>query len=79
MHDAGHEAYGDNHPRFGIPGGENDVDELADYLRELLQAGFLSTTRRPILSFEVKPLAGESVEALIAGSKRTLAAAWADV
>jgi len=76
MRDPGHEAYGDNHPRFGAPGGENDVPQLADYLRALLDAGFLSTTWRPILSFEVKPLEGESVEALIAGSKRTLAAAW---
>ena len=77
MHDAGHEAYGDNHPRFGVPGGENDVAELADYLRELRAAGYLHPRRRPVLSFEVKPLAGESVEALIAGSLRTLAEAWA--
>lgn len=76
MRDAAHEAYGDSHPRFGVPGGENDVPQLADYLRALLDAGFLSTTWRPILSFEVKPLKGESVEALVAGSKRTLAAAW---
>jgi len=79
LRDAGHEAYGDNHPRFGIPGGENDVPQLADFLRELLRVGFLDKTRRPILSFEVKPLRGESVEALIAGSKRTLRAAWATV
>jgi sugar phosphate isomerase/epimerase len=79
MRDPTHEAYGDSHPRFGVPGGENDAPELAAYLRELLAAGFLSETRRPILSFEVKPLHGESVEALIAGSKRTLAQAWAAV
>ena len=79
MHDAEHEAYGDNHPRLGLPAGENDVLELADYLRELRRSGFLDPRRRPILSFEVKPLAGESVEALIAGSKRTLDAAWAAV
>ena len=74
-----HEAYGDNHPPFGIPEGENDTFELAEYLRELLDCGFLDKGRRPLLSFEVKPLAGESVEAVIAGSKRTLAAAWAAV
>ncbi|MFW6163578.1 MAG: sugar phosphate isomerase/epimerase family protein [Planctomycetota bacterium] len=79
MQDAGHEAYGDNHPRLGLPGGENDVPELTAYLSELLAAGCLDPQRRPILSFEVKPLAGESVEALIAGSKRTLARAWAAV
>ncbi|NQT50644.1 TIM barrel protein, partial [bacterium] len=76
MRDASHPAYGDHHPRFGVPGGENDVLELAEYLRALLDAGFLDKARRPILSFEVKPLEGECVEALIAGSKRTLRAAW---
>jgi len=79
MHDAGHEAYGDNHPRLGVPGGENDVPELTDYLRELLHAGYLDKRQRPILSFEVKPLTGESVEALIAGCKRALDQAWAAV
>ncbi len=79
MRDPAHEAYGDSHPRFGVPGGENDTAELAAYLRALLDAGFLNRAQRPVLSFEVKPLKGESVEALIAGSKRTLAAAWAAV
>ena len=79
MHDAGHEAYGDSHPRFGVPAGENDVPELTEYLRELKAAGYLDKSRRPVLSFEVKPLAGESVAALIAGSKRALDEAWAAV
>jgi sugar phosphate isomerase/epimerase len=79
MRDPAHPAYGDNHPRFGVPGGENDVLELAEYLRALLDARFLDPVRRPILSFEVKPLAGESADALIAGSLRTLADAWAAV
>lgn len=79
VEDPAHEAYGDAHPRFGIPGGENDAGELAEFLRELLDCGFLDPERRPIVSFEVKPLRGESVEALIAGSKRTLLEAWAMV
>jgi sugar phosphate isomerase/epimerase len=74
--DPDHPAYGDTHPRFGLPGGENDVLELAEFLRQLLGSGFLARERRPILSFEVKPLPGESVDALIAGSKRTLRQAW---
>ncbi|MFP4057284.1 MAG: sugar phosphate isomerase/epimerase family protein [Candidatus Brocadiia bacterium] len=79
MHDSEHEAFGDNHPRFGVPGGENDVPQLTAFLRKLLHSGYLDPVRRPIVSFEVKPLLGESVEALIAGSKRTLAEAWAAV
>jgi sugar phosphate isomerase/epimerase len=74
--DPNHPAYGDTHPRFGLPGGENDVLELAEFLRQLLGSGFLARERRPVLSFEVKPLPGESVDALIAGSKRTLKQAW---
>lgn len=81
MRHPAHEAYGDNHPRFGLAEGENGVAELAAYLRSLLDAGLLRCRsagwERPIVSFEVKPLEGESAEALLAGSKRALAAAWA--
>lgn len=69
-------AYGDNHPRFGFPGGENDVEELAEYLRVLLRIGFLNKENPPIVSFEVKPLAGEDTEIVIANGKRTLNLAW---
>lgn len=76
MDDASHPAYGDNHPRFGAPGTRNDVKELTEYLRPLLDNGYLSTKNRRVLSFEVKPMAGEDSEAIIAGSKRTLDEAW---
>ncbi|HRI89953.1 MAG TPA: TIM barrel protein [Candidatus Hydrogenedentes bacterium] len=76
MDDPTHPAYGDNHPRFGAPGGRNDIAELTEYLRALLASGYLSTTVRRVLSFEVKPMQGEDAEAVIAGSKRTLDAAW---
>jgi len=76
MDDPGHEAYGDNHPRFGAPGTRNGVPELAEFLRGLLDIGYLSQENRGILSFEVKPMSGESAEAVIAGSKRALLEAW---
>lgn len=76
MDDATHPAYGDNHPRFGAPGTRNDVKELAEYLRALLDNGYLSSKNRRVLSFEVKPMAGEDSESIIAGSKRTLDQAW---
>ena len=53
--DPGFDAYGDNHPRFGFPGGANDVDEVVEYLKVLLSIGFLNTDDPPVLSFEVKP------------------------
>jgi len=76
IRDPKHPAYGDNHPRFGCEGGENGVPELAAFLRALLDVGYLDPKRRPIVSFEVKPMAGESSGAVIANAKRTLAEAW---
>lgn len=70
------EAYGDNHPRFGFPNSENDVEELTAFLRILKRTGFLCERRRPIVSFEVKPWADEDPELVIANAKRTLNAAW---
>ncbi len=75
--DENHPAYGDNHPRFGIEGGENGVDELAAYLKAFMDVGFLNGKDRPFLSFEVKPLEGESSEVVIANAKRALNQAWA--
>jgi len=70
-------AYGDLHPRFGFPGGENDVDELVAYLKVLMDIGFISEERRPIVSFEVQAFGDEDPEAVIANAKRTLNLAWA--
>ena len=39
-------AYGDEHPRFGFPGGANDVDELAAYLRALLDIGYIGRDKQ---------------------------------
>lgn len=75
----GHPAYGDQHPRFGIPGGENDVPQVAEFLRELFKIGYLGEGKRPIVAFEVKPLPGESSEVVITGAKRTLVEAWSQV
>lgn len=72
-------AYGDAHPRFGFPGGANDVDELADYLRVLLEIGYLKEGEPRVVSFEVKPFGDEDPELVIANAKRTLNKAWAKV
>ncbi len=73
------EAYGDMHPRFGFPNSENDVDELVEYLRTLMDIGFISEEKRPIVSFEVKPWKDEDPDVVIANAKRTLNLAWARV
>lgn len=69
-------AYGDEHPRFGFPNSENDVEELAAFLRLLLKIGFLNEKERPIVSFEVKPFEDEDPDVCIANTKRTLDLAW---
>ena len=79
LKDKEHPGYGDQHPRFGIKGGENDVEELTEYLKVLLDIGFLNPENPPIVSFEVKPLADESSEVVIANAKRVLREAWARV
>ena len=60
MRDKEHPDYGDQHPRFGIIGGENNVKELTEFLKVLLDIGLLNYQNPPIVSFEVKPLAGET-------------------
>jgi len=79
LRDKKHPGYGDQHPRFGIIGGENDVKELTEFLKVLLDIGFLNHQNPPIVSFEVKPLAGETSEVVIANAKRVLKEAWARV
>jgi len=79
LKDKKHPGYGDQHPRFGIEGGENDVQELTEYLKVLLNIGFLNPQNPPIVSFEVKPLTDESSEVVIANAKRVLREAWARV
>jgi len=69
-------AFGDAHPRFGYPGGENDVDELIEYLKILLEIRYLNPLNRRILSFEVKPVGNEDPEIVIANAKRVLNLAW---
>lgn len=70
-------AYGDEHPRFGFPNGENDVPQVLAFLRELKKNGFFDAQNPCILTFEIKPWAGEDVDIVIANAKRTLNRAWA--
>lgn len=61
----------DSHPKFGVPGGCNGVPELRDFLSALRSIGYFDRPS-PIVSFEVKPAAGERSEAVIAQSKDVL-------
>lgn len=72
-------AYGDVHPRFGFPDSENDVDEVVEYLRVLLEIGYLNKENPPVVSFEIKPFGDEDADIVIANAKRVLNLAWSRV
>lgn len=78
--DTAHAAYGDKHPRFGLPGGAVGTEEVRRFLEALVYAGYFkrnTPTTMPVVSFEVRPAEGERPELVIANAKRTLAHAWA--
>ena len=78
MKDKNDPAYGDTHPRFGYAGGENDVEELVEYLRVLMEIGYLDPNNRRILSFEVKPVGDEDPDIVVANAKRVMNIACGD-
>lgn len=77
----GRPSYGDFHPRFGFPGGENDVPQLVEFLHALFEIGYLRENppvgERPWVGFEMRPQAGETSAAILANIKRTWREAWA--
>lgn len=77
MKDENHPAYGDEHPVFNTPGGENGVDELAAFLQALLEVDYLGKGLHNIVSIEVTPYGEQTSESVIAESKAALDAAWA--
>jgi len=74
--DTAHPRFGDTHPPMGFPGGEHDVPELAEFLRLLLEVGFLNTATCGDLVIEMTPWPGMTVEDTIADGFRRLQAAW---
>ena len=82
MRDPSLPSFGDKHPRFGAPGTENDASHLAEFLQVLTEIGFFQKplpTRRPVVTFEVRPLPGERQDVLMANCRRVMAEAWAKV
>jgi sugar phosphate isomerase/epimerase len=72
-----HPAYGDIQPRFGVPGGEIDTEEVTAFFDVLEDNGFFNRGNRPIVSAEVRPvLAGETSDIILANAKRVIRDAW---
>jgi sugar phosphate isomerase/epimerase len=74
--DPRHPAYGDRHPVFGIPGGENDVPEIKEFLAGLMDIAFLEKRGKRILSFEVKPFGNQTTKEVVTICKTKLDEAW---
>ncbi len=74
--DRKHPMFGDTHPLFGMPGGDNDVPQLRSFIKTLFDIGFLRPGRRPVCGFEVKPPAGVAPQTALANMKRTWQKAW---
>ncbi|MFW6281785.1 MAG: sugar phosphate isomerase/epimerase family protein [bacterium] len=77
--DESHPAYGDSHPRFGLKAGENDTEEVIEFLKVLMDIGYLDGREAKTVSFEVSPLEGESSAVVMANAKRVLKKAWAQL
>ena len=77
LKDKSHPAYGDQHPRFGLDIGENDVEQVRQFLKALMAVGYIGAGKQNVVAFEVKPLAEESSELVVANAKRTLLESWA--
>lgn len=53
--------YGDMHPPWGYPGGENDVPELVEFLKALFACGYLGAgEERPTVTLEMRPYPGRT-------------------
>ena len=82
LRDKSHTAYGDLHPRFGVEGGENDIEQVREFFAVLFDLGWLKYNKtiksedKPIISFEVKPMAGENSNIVLANSIRVFKEAW---
>ena len=72
----GHPQFGDHHPGFGTAEGANKIEEIRDFINALKNIGFLNRKNPPVVSFEIKPAAGESIDILLACAKRHLMRAW---
>ena len=71
LRDKNHPLFGDNHPRFCIKDGENDIKVLADFIKALINIDYFKKPANTLI-FEVKPISSEDPEITIAGSKRAL-------
>jgi sugar phosphate isomerase/epimerase len=74
--------YGDEHPLFGVPGGEWSVGDVTRYLQTLHDHDFFSGRYpygKPLISLEVKPQPNDDPLVTLAAAKRAVLQAWSNV
>jgi sugar phosphate isomerase/epimerase len=76
MEHPGHPMNGDEHPPFCDPAGKNGIEELAEYLKVLLEGGYLSEKNKKPLSFEVCAYGDLSRDEVLRQSKDIIEKAW---
>ena len=52
------------------------MPQVIEFLKTLFDIGYLGEGKQPIVSFEVKPMAGEDAEEVLADSKAKFKEAW---
>ena len=75
--------WGDNHPPFWVDGSEVYAAQLAGYLKGLAEIGYFDSKpdefRQRVVTFEIRPGAGEPTPTVMAGSMRILKKAVAAI
>ncbi len=75
--------YGDEHPRFGVPGGVHDVAEVVAFLNILQGLGYFRREPPyggwPFVSVEVKPIADEDPIVVLKATREVLVEAFSQV
>ena len=77
LRDPGHPRYGDTHPPLGFDAGEHDVGELAEFLRLLVEVGYLGRGGRRSLVLEITPFPDRTADDTVADNLARLDRAWA--
>lgn len=64
--------FGDQHPPFSYPESCIGTAELTKYLQILIDNDILTSSAKPMVSFEVKPLADQEIEKVLKENERML-------
>jgi hypothetical protein len=72
LRDVSHPQYGDKHPMFGIPGGENGRQQVQEFFGILEKAGYTRKrvpTRRPVAIAEIIPTEKDDIAMIVENIK----------